>query len=475
MQTQLRQAVVVAFGRTPYCKARKGSFAQLHPVEYGAQTLLGVLARVPQLRPEDIGDVVIAGGVESMSLVPMLVGAEDADPWLAEHRPEVYTTMGITAENIARQWGISRADMDAMAVESHRRAAQAQAGGCFDGQIIPITVPGPDGGEVVVCRDEGIRPGTTAETLAGLKPCFLENGSVTAATSSQMTDGAGFVVLMSEEKAAELGVKPLARFVSFATGGVPAEVMGVGPIEAVPKALRKAGLTLEQMDTIELNEAFASQALAVIRTLGMDPARVNPWGGAMAAPAAVTAWSPCASAAAWARQVSSSACNGSTAGGPGNLPVPRASFLAAYVKKLTLVIWVLKCYHHSIISILIGLKRRISMKELENKVALVSSSTRGIGLACAKALAEQIADELIAAGGRAGVVFFDASREESFSGMVDEVAAKEGRLDILVNNFGSTDVKTDLDVVNGPSEDFFRIVNTNLKSVYLPSKAAVYM
>ena len=341
MQTQLRQAVVVAFGRTPYCKARKGSFAQLHPVEYGAQTLLGVLARVPQLRPEDIGDVimgcampfgvqggnmarlivqraglpdcvtaqtvnrycssglqtiataanaircgeedvVIAGGVESMSLVPMLVGAEDADPWLAEHRPEVYTTMGITAENVARQWGISRADMDAMAVESHRRAAQAQAGGCFDGQIIPITVPGPDGGEVVVCRDEGIRPGTTAETLAGLKPCFLENGSVTAATSSQMTDGAGFVVLMSEEKAAELGVKPLARFVSFATGGVPAEVMGVGPIEAVPKALRKAGLTLEQMDTIELNEAFASQALAVIRTLGMDPARVNPWGGAMA-------------------------------------------------------------------------------------------------------------------------------------------------------------------------------------------------
>lgn len=179
--------------------------------------------------------MVIAGGVESMSLVPMLVGAEDADPWLAEHRPEVYTTMGITAENVARQWGISRADMDAMAVESHRRAAQAQAGGCFDGQIIPITVPGPDGGEVVVCRDEGIRPGTTAETLAGLKPCFLENGSVTAATSSQMTDGAGFVVLMSEEKAAELGVKPLARFVSFATGGVPAEVMASAPSRRCPR------------------------------------------------------------------------------------------------------------------------------------------------------------------------------------------------------------------------------------------------
>ena len=339
---QFDHVVVVGYGRSAVAKSgKKGALRNMHPVTMGGLTLKGVLERVPQLPVDQIddlivgcaiperkqgfnmarlvaaraglpdsvcgmtinrfcssglqaialaagqiacgvADVMVAGGVESMSLVPMLVGAEDADPWLAEHRPEVYTTMGITAENVARQWGISRADMDAMAVESHRRAAQAQAGGCFDGQIIPITVPGPDGGEVVVCRDEGIRPGTTAETLAGLKPCFLENGSVTAATSSQMTDGAGFVVLMSEEKAAELGVKPLARFVSFATGGVPAEVMGVGPIEAVPKALRKAGLTLEQMDTIELNEAFASQALAVIRTLGMDPARVNPWGGAMA-------------------------------------------------------------------------------------------------------------------------------------------------------------------------------------------------
>ena len=341
MQTQLRQAVVVAFGRTPYCKARKGSFAQLHPVEYGAQTLLGVLARVPQLRPEDIGDVimgcampfgvqggnmarlivqraglpdcvtaqtvnrycssglqtiataanaircgeedvVIAGGVESMSLVPMLVGAEDADPWLAEHRPEVYTTMGITAENVARQWGISRADMDAMAVESHRRAAQAQAGGCFDGQIIPITVPGPDGGEVVVCRDEGIRPGTTAETLAGLKPCFLENGSVTAATSSQMTDGAGFVVLMSEEKAAELGVKPLATWVAGALAGVEPEVMGLGPIAATKKVMAKTGLTVADMDLIEANEAFAAQSVAVSQALNFDMSKVNVNGGAIA-------------------------------------------------------------------------------------------------------------------------------------------------------------------------------------------------
>ena len=340
-EKKLREAVIVAYGRTPYCKANKGSFANVHPVEYGAQALLGVLSRVPQLKAEDIDDVImgcampfgvqganmarlivqraglpdtvtaqtvnrycssglqtiataanaircgeedviVAGGVESMSMVPMLVGIEDADPWLMEHRPEVYTIMGITAENVARQWNVSREDMDAMAVESHRRAAKAQAEGCFDDQIIPITVPGPDGKDVVVTKDEGIRPGCNIESLSQLKPCFLENGSVTAATSSQRTDGAGFVVIMSEEKAKELGVKPLARFVSYATGGVPAEVMGVGPIEAVPKVLKKTGMTIDQMDTIELNEAFASQALAVIRVTGMDPAKVNPWGGAMA-------------------------------------------------------------------------------------------------------------------------------------------------------------------------------------------------
>lgn len=340
-EKKLREAVVVACGRTPYCKANKGSFANVHPVEYGAQALLGVLNKVPQLKPEEIGDVIVgcsmpfgvqganmarlivqraglpdsvtaqtvnrfcssglqtiataanaircgeedvmvAGGVESMSMVPMLVGVEDADPWLLEHRPEVYVTMGITAENVARRWNVSRADMDAMAVESHRRAALAQSEGFFDDQIIPITVPGPDGQDVVVTRDEGIRPGCNIESLSQLKPCFLEDGLVTAATSSQRTDGAGFVVLMSGEKAQELGLKPLARFVAFATGGVPAEVMGVGPIEAVPKVLKKTGMTIDQMDVIELNEAFASQALAVIRTIGMDPAKVNPWGGAMA-------------------------------------------------------------------------------------------------------------------------------------------------------------------------------------------------
>lgn len=221
----------------------------------------------------------VAGGVESMSMVPMLIGVEDADPWLREHRPR-YTP----------SWGLQRKTWPSAGTSAGRTwtpwppkvtagAAQAQVQGCFDGQIIPVQIPGADGQAVTVIRDEGIRPGTTAEKLAELKPCFLEDGLVTAATSSQRTDGAGFVVLMSAERAQAMGLKPLARFVTFATGGVPAEVMGVGPIEAVPKALKKAGLTLEEMDTIELNEAFASQALACIRTLGMDPARVNPVGG----------------------------------------------------------------------------------------------------------------------------------------------------------------------------------------------------
>lgn len=341
MEEKLHSAVVVAYGRTAYGKARKGSFAAVHPVEYAAQALRGVLDKVPQLRPEEIGDVVVgcampfgvqganvarlivqraglpdavcaqtinrfcssglqaiataanairsgaeevvvAGGVESMSQVPMLTGAEDADPWLMEHRPEVYLPMGLTAENVAQRWQVSRGDMEAMAAESHRRACTAWDEGCFDGQIIPVTVPGPDGAPVTVIRDEGMRPGTTAEKLSELEPCFQEGGRVTAATSSQMTDGAGFVVLMSQEKAQALGLTPIARFVGFATGGVAPEVMGVGPLEAVPKVLGKTGLTLADLDVIELNEAFASQALACIRTLGMDPAKVNPWGGAMA-------------------------------------------------------------------------------------------------------------------------------------------------------------------------------------------------
>lgn len=337
-----REAVIVAYGRSPIGKAPKGVFHSTHPVDLGAQTLKGVLARVPQLDSAQIDDVVVgcaypeerqgwqfsrvivqraglpdsvcaqtltrfcssglqaiatganailagqadvivAGGVESMSQVKKMAYPEEYwESYLAEHYPEAYMGPGLTAENVAERWKVSRADMDAMAVESHRRADQAQQAGLFDEEIIPVYANTDDGGRVLVTRDEGVRPGTNAEKLAQLKPCFMENGSVTAATSSQMSDGAAFVVLMSRQKAEALGVKPLARLVGFAVGGCPAEVMGIGPIYAVPKVLERTGLTLEDMEVIELNEAFASQALVCIRELGMDPERVNPNGGALA-------------------------------------------------------------------------------------------------------------------------------------------------------------------------------------------------
>ena len=337
-----REAVIVAYGRSPIGKAPKGVFHSTHPVDLGAQTLKGVLARVPQLDSAQIDDVVVgcaypeerqgwqfsrvivqraglpdsvcaqtltrfcssglqaiatganailagqadvivAGGVESMSQVKKMAYPEEYwESYLAEHYPEAYMGPGLTAENVAERWKVSRADMDAMAVESHRRADQAQQAGLFDEEIIPVYANTDDGDRVLVTRDEGVRPGTNAEKLAQLKPCFVESGSVTAATSSQMSDGAAFVVLMSRQKAEALGVKPLARLVGFAVGGCPAEVMGIGPIYAVPKVLERTGLTLEDMEVIELNEAFASQALVCIRELGMDPERVNPNGGALA-------------------------------------------------------------------------------------------------------------------------------------------------------------------------------------------------
>ena len=337
-----REAVIVAYGRSPIGKAPKGVFHSTHPVDLGAQTLKGVLARVPQLDSAQIDDVVVgcaypeerqgwqfsrvivqraglpdsvcaqtltrfcssglqaiatganailagqadvivAGGVESMSQVKKMAYPEEYwESYLAEHYPEAYMGPGLTAENVAERWKVSRADMDAMAVESHRRADQAQQAGLFDEEIIPVYANTDDGDRVLVTRDEGVRPGTNAEKLAQLKPCFVENGSVTAATSSQMSDGAAFVVLMSRQKAEALGVKPLARLVGFAVGGCPAEVMGIGPIYAVPKVLERTGLALEDMEVIELNEAFASQALVCIRELGMDLERVNPNGGALA-------------------------------------------------------------------------------------------------------------------------------------------------------------------------------------------------
>ena len=196
-------------------------------------------------------------------------------------KPYSYITMGLTAENVAEQYHISREDMEAMAVRSHQLAYAARQAGKFREEIIPIKAP-LEGREVLVTEDEGIRPGTDRESLAALKPCFKEGGVITAAISSQMTDGAAFLVLMARETAEKMGLTPIARFLSFAVGGVPAEIMGVGPIEAVPKVMKRTGLSVSDMDVIELNEAFASQALAVIRELGFPMEKVNPNGGAMA-------------------------------------------------------------------------------------------------------------------------------------------------------------------------------------------------
>lgn len=335
-----RDAVIVAYGRSALARANKGSFVQTHPVEYAAQTLKGTIAQLEGFDPawiEDlvIGcsspegytgfdiarliaqragfpdsvpgqtltrfcssglqsietaanaikagemDVVVAGGVERMTGMFMGLPEEYQDQELLKYKPHTYISMGMTAENVAELYHVSREEMEAMAVESHRKADEANRAGKFKDEIIPVTVQTEDG-EKVVAVDEGIRPGTSLEGLAKLKPCFKEDGQVTAATSSQMTDGAAFVVLMARETAEKLGYKPIARFVSFAVGGVPAEIMGIGPTVAVPKVMKKTGFSVKDMDVIELNEAFASQAIACIRELGLPTERVNPNGGAMA-------------------------------------------------------------------------------------------------------------------------------------------------------------------------------------------------
>ena len=335
-----REAVIVAYGRTPMARAFKGGFVETHPVEYAAQALKGVLAKAPSLDPsiiEDVlagcsmperyvgfnvarliaqraglpdavpgqtinrfcssglqaiatganaimageMDVVVAGGVELMTGISMGHPEEYQNALLREQIPGTYLSMGITAENVATRYGITRPEMEAMAVRSHQKAAAAQAAGKFVEEIIPITVE-TENGTVTLTADEGIRPGTTAEALAALEPCFKEDGVVTAATSSQMTDGAGFVVMMSRERAQALGCTPIARFVSYAVGGVAAEVMGIGPVVAIPKVMAKTGLTVDDMDVIELNEAFAAQALACIRDLKLPEEKINPNGGAMA-------------------------------------------------------------------------------------------------------------------------------------------------------------------------------------------------
>ncbi len=235
--------------------------------------------------------VVAAGGAESMSLIPMGGMKPSPNPYLAEHYPESLLTMGLTAERVARRYAVSREDQDAFALASHRKALAAQKDGRFAEELIPVRVttvqpgtkPGkPRAEETVFAADEGPRADTSAEALAKLKPAFHANGTVTAGNSSQMSDGAAAMVLMDAERARELGLEPLARLVAYAATGCLPEEMGMGPVTAVPKALKRAGLKLEEIGLIELNEAFAAQALAVIRILGLDPARVNVNGGAIA-------------------------------------------------------------------------------------------------------------------------------------------------------------------------------------------------
>ncbi|WP_405082650.1 acetyl-CoA C-acyltransferase [Paenibacillus chitinolyticus] len=345
----MKEAVIVSIVRTPAGKAKKGSLAQTRAEDLGRIVLDEAVRRAPGLRKEDVediiigcampegeqglnfartmalyagfpaevpavtinrfcssglqsiayaaerimlghADVIIAGGVESMSHVPMTGFKLSPHPKLAVEMPEVYMGMGHTAENVAQRFGISREDQDAFAAESHRKAAAAIAAGRFKEEIVPVetSVKGVDAGgkrwekPVVLDTDEGVRADTTTGVLAKLRPAFALKGSVTAGNASQTSDGAAAAVLMSRERAEELGLKPLAAFRSFALAGVAPEIMGVGPVEAIPKALKQAGITQDQVELYEINEAFASQCVHIIRELKLDEAKVNVNGGAIA-------------------------------------------------------------------------------------------------------------------------------------------------------------------------------------------------
>ena len=235
-------------------------------------------------------ETIVAGGLESMTVIPMGGNTFRPNPYLAENYPDYYLNMGLTAENLARKYEITREQADEFSMQSHHKAAAAIAAGNFKDEIVPVTVRIDEtdekgrvrSKEVVFDTDEGVRADTSMEGLAKLRPAFHANGTVTAGNSSQMTDGAAATVVMSADKAKELGLTPLARFVSFATAGCLPEEMGIGPVYAIPKALKLAGLTLDQIDVIELNEAFAAQGLSVMKVLEMDPSKVNVNGGAVA-------------------------------------------------------------------------------------------------------------------------------------------------------------------------------------------------
>src|SRR5712692_5908934 len=233
--------------------------------------------------------IILAGGSESMSLIPRGGNKLAPNPWFVDHRPEIYMNMGLTAEQLQRRYNISREDQDAFSLRSHQNAARAQAECRFKDEIVPfevetVTLNGakPKVSTAIFDRDEGPRADSSLEALGKLKPVFHAKGTVTAGNSSQTSDGAAAALVMSSDKAKELGLKPMARFVSFAAAGVPPEIMGIGPVVAIPKALALAGLNKDEIGVVELNEAFATQALAVIRKTGIDPERVNPNGGAIA-------------------------------------------------------------------------------------------------------------------------------------------------------------------------------------------------
>ena len=276
--------------------ARIASLRAGLPVEVSAVTInrfcssgLQAIAQAAEGIMAGRGDVMIGGGTESMSMIPMGGHKVSANPWLVGNYPDAYLSMGLTAERLAKRYGITRECADEFSLNSHRKALAAIQAGKFDDEIVPVPVSftTPNGSkpkriDIVFKVDEGPRADTSMEALAGLRPAFHARGAVTAGNSSQTSDGAAAAVVMSADKARELGIKPLARFVAFATAGYLPEEMGLGPVYAIPKALKIAGLKLEDIDVIELNEAFACQALSVIKEGGLDMSKVNPNGGAVA-------------------------------------------------------------------------------------------------------------------------------------------------------------------------------------------------
>ena len=352
MSKQIQEAYIVAAVRTPVGKAPRGMFKNIRPDDMLAHVLRGVIAHVPGLDPHDIGDVVvgcampegeqgmnvarigvllaglpdsvpavtinrfcssglqaismaadrirtgdddvvIAAGTESMSMVPMMGNkvAMNQSVFASNEHVAIAYGMGITAENVARQWKVSREEQDAFAMASHQKAVKAIAFGGFRDEILAYQIDSalPDLSSATIKHkikmadtDEGPRADSSLESLAKLRAVFAAKGSVTAGNSSQMSDGAGAVLLMSEKALKKYNVQPIARFVSFAVAGVPPEIMGIGPIKAIPKLLAQAGVKADDLDWIELNEAFAAQALAVIKDLGLDAQKINPQGGAIA-------------------------------------------------------------------------------------------------------------------------------------------------------------------------------------------------